>query len=308
LLRRIGKMSYRVQAKSKDVDFILFHSGLIRMLVSEELGKKEISWERFVVTSHFKLNLVSTPQSQIVGPLSPTSTSKAGTNRKRKGRTPIQVLEIIKQVIEAEEQVCPSSHRHLSPPPPPGLEEVPSSTKATSKKGKKLLFPSSPPVVEIKGKRTFTRSTIPKDFFKEQSLPKPPIQNKGKRIENLVEEKSETLIQRKKGKGSSHPTERKQEILVHKGKDKGTKRPLESKYETSEKGTEKPIERKYETHVLRKKNKSKFIKEPDEADKPFPMEEEEESEKKPSKIVHVIILPDSQTYKRLIKQLIDARK
>jgi hypothetical protein len=61
LLRSIGKISDRVQSKSKDVDSSLFHSGLIRMLVSKELGKKEISWERFVVTSHFKLDLVSTP-------------------------------------------------------------------------------------------------------------------------------------------------------------------------------------------------------------------------------------------------------
>ena len=40
LLRSIGKIPDRIQAKSKDVDSGLFHSGLIRMLVSEELGKK----------------------------------------------------------------------------------------------------------------------------------------------------------------------------------------------------------------------------------------------------------------------------
>ena len=63
LLRSIGKMPNRIQSKSKDVDSIIFHSGLIRMLVSEELGKKDISWENFVVTSHFKLDLAYTPQS-----------------------------------------------------------------------------------------------------------------------------------------------------------------------------------------------------------------------------------------------------
>jgi hypothetical protein len=36
-------MEDRGQAKSKDVNAILFHSGLIKMLVSKELGKKEIS-------------------------------------------------------------------------------------------------------------------------------------------------------------------------------------------------------------------------------------------------------------------------
>jgi hypothetical protein len=43
LLRSIGKMEDMVQAKSKDVDSRIFHSGLIRMIVSKELGKKEIS-------------------------------------------------------------------------------------------------------------------------------------------------------------------------------------------------------------------------------------------------------------------------
>jgi hypothetical protein len=35
LLRSIGKMSDRIQSKSKDVDTSIFHSGLIRMLVSK---------------------------------------------------------------------------------------------------------------------------------------------------------------------------------------------------------------------------------------------------------------------------------
>jgi hypothetical protein len=63
LLKSIGKMEDKVQSKSKDVDSIFFHVGLIRMLVSEELGKKEISWENFLVSSHFKLDTTPTPQS-----------------------------------------------------------------------------------------------------------------------------------------------------------------------------------------------------------------------------------------------------
>jgi hypothetical protein len=90
LLRSIGKMSDMIQAKSKGADSILFHSGLIRMLVSEELGKKDIPWEHFVVTSHFKLDL-PTPQSQRASSLSPTSATKVGTSRKIKGRAHVQV-------------------------------------------------------------------------------------------------------------------------------------------------------------------------------------------------------------------------
>jgi hypothetical protein len=113
LLRSIGKMSDRIEAKSKYVDSILFDSGLIRILVSEELGKKEISWENFVVTSHFKLDLEPNLQSQKEILLSLTSATKPGTSRKRKGRAPIQVLKISKEVIETEEEVFPSPHRYF---------------------------------------------------------------------------------------------------------------------------------------------------------------------------------------------------
>jgi hypothetical protein len=190
LLRSIGKMVDRVQAKSKDVDSSLFHSGLIRMLVSEELGKKEISWDNFFVSSHSTVDPTPTPQSKIVGSSSPTST-KTGINKKRKGKAPVS--KINKQVREVEEEVFPSLHRDFSPPPPPGLEEVPSSTKVTSKKGKKLLFPSPSPAAEIKGKRPFTKSSIPKGDFKGQPL-------------------QETPVQKIKGKGTRRPLEREDEI------------------------------------------------------------------------------------------------
>jgi hypothetical protein len=63
LLRIMGKMSDRVQSKSKAVDTSVFHSGLVRMLVMEELRKRKISWEQFIVSAHMKLDTTSTPQS-----------------------------------------------------------------------------------------------------------------------------------------------------------------------------------------------------------------------------------------------------
>jgi hypothetical protein len=87
---------------------------------------------------------------------------------------------------------------------------VPPSTKVTSKRGKKILFSPSPPAVKIKGKRPFTRSSIPKEDYREQSLPEIPIQRKkGKNIEKFVEEKLETLVQNKKGKGAKGPLEKR---------------------------------------------------------------------------------------------------
>jgi hypothetical protein len=84
-------MPNMIQSKSKDVDTNIFHSGLIRMLVSEELGKKYISWEHFVVASHFKLDVEAIPQSQNASPLSSTRAAKVGTSKKRKEKVHVQV-------------------------------------------------------------------------------------------------------------------------------------------------------------------------------------------------------------------------
>jgi hypothetical protein len=51
-LRSIGKMSDRIQSKSKDVDTNIFHSRLIRMLFSEELGKKDVRTTQCTLFAH----------------------------------------------------------------------------------------------------------------------------------------------------------------------------------------------------------------------------------------------------------------
>jgi hypothetical protein len=56
LLRSMVKMSDKVQEKSKVVDTSFFHSGLIRMLVMEELMKRNIPWDQFIVSTHMKLD------------------------------------------------------------------------------------------------------------------------------------------------------------------------------------------------------------------------------------------------------------
>jgi hypothetical protein len=63
----------------------------------------------------------------------------------------------------------------------------------TSKKGKKLRFPSPSPLAQIKAKIPFTRSSIPKGYFKEQPL-------------------QETPIHKIKGKGTKRPLEKEDEI------------------------------------------------------------------------------------------------
>ena len=58
----------------------------------------------------------------------------------------------------------------------------------------------------------------------------------------------------------------------------------------------------------KKKDKCKGIKNLDEIDKAIPMKQEEETMKNPLETVHVTTPPDNQTFKRLIRQLRDARK
>jgi hypothetical protein len=96
LLRSMEKMSDRVQAKSKAVDTSVFHYGLIRMLIMEELRKRNITWEKFIVSTHMKLDIESTPQSKIQSPFPSTSTSLVGTNKKIKSKAPTQDQEVIK--------------------------------------------------------------------------------------------------------------------------------------------------------------------------------------------------------------------
>jgi hypothetical protein len=61
-------MSDRVQDKSKVVYNSLFHSGFIKMLVMEELKKRNIPWEQFIVSTHMHLDIASTPPSRMQSP------------------------------------------------------------------------------------------------------------------------------------------------------------------------------------------------------------------------------------------------
>jgi hypothetical protein len=103
LLRSIGKMSYRVQSKSNAMDTSIFHSGLIRMLVFEELRKRNISWEHFIIASHIKLDIVATPESQIAIPLRSASVAPTRARKKRKSKSLVQYKEAINKVTITKE-------------------------------------------------------------------------------------------------------------------------------------------------------------------------------------------------------------
>jgi hypothetical protein len=212
LLRSMGKMSDRVQAKSKAVDTSVFHSGLIRMLVMEELKKRNISWEQFIVSAHMQLDIASTPQSRMQIPFPSSSVSPTRTSRKRKIKPTTQDKETPKEIEEEEREVHHSPQRDFSPPPAPELEEVPSSTKTTAKRGRKLHFPSPAPAAKIRVRKPFTRSSTHKEVVEAEVLPKVSVprkeKDKGKFIEKPIEVIDRASVQQKdKGKSTEKPIE-----------------------------------------------------------------------------------------------------
>jgi hypothetical protein len=180
LLRSMGKMSDRFQAKSKVVDTSVFHYGLIKMLVMEELKKRIIPFEQFIVSTHMNVDIALTPQSKMQSPLPYTSDAPEGTRKKRKNKGIAQDKEVIKEIEETKREAYHSPQRYFSPPPSPKLEEVPSSTKATKNKGRKLHFSSPTPPTSIKVNNPFTRSSSLKEAVEAQVLPKVSIPKKKK--------------------------------------------------------------------------------------------------------------------------------
>jgi hypothetical protein len=162
-------MLNRVQAKSKKVDTIVFHFGLIKMLVREELRKTNIVWENFLTSSHFHLDISPTPQTkrQIPTPVERNVHSKAN-KKKRVTRSD----KIVKATNEAKIG-GPSQppYRETSPMVDPIPMDIP-SIKPRGLKGKKHVF--SPAIVadKVKPRRPFTRATakqhvLVKDYTKD---------------------------------------------------------------------------------------------------------------------------------------------
>jgi hypothetical protein len=84
LFRSIGKMSDRVQAKSKQVDTNAFQSCLINMLLMEELRKTNTDWETFLTSSQFHLDVSPTPQSKRQIPTSIERTLHSKASKKKR--------------------------------------------------------------------------------------------------------------------------------------------------------------------------------------------------------------------------------
>jgi hypothetical protein len=151
-------MADRFQAKFKAMDTSVLHSWLIRMLLMEELKKRNVAWEQFIVSANMQLNVAPTPQSKVESPLQAEISIHTDTIKNIKGKHIAKDSEASKEVEEEEGGAHHSPQREFSPQPAPELEEVP-STKTTVKKGRNLLFPSPTIAVKTRDRRPFTKSS-----------------------------------------------------------------------------------------------------------------------------------------------------
>jgi hypothetical protein len=124
LFRSLGKMDDRVQVRKDQGEPSLFHFSLIKLLVLEELRKRNQDWEAFVSSSQIAVDSFSSPQSMRDTPSSVENTT-----------TSVPESSVKKRAKETEETVV---------------------SQQAKKKGKKLQF--SPEVVKVPSKPV-TRST-----------------------------------------------------------------------------------------------------------------------------------------------------
>ena len=60
----LGKMADKVQGKKKNFENSLFHFVLIKLLVLEELKKKNLGWEAFLLLAGFSIEAVGKPHAK----------------------------------------------------------------------------------------------------------------------------------------------------------------------------------------------------------------------------------------------------
>jgi len=128
----------------------------------------------------------------VQSPLQASSVSQTETSKERKGKHISQDKEVPKEFEEEERESHHSPKRELSSHLAPELEEVPSA-KTTTKKGRKLHFPSPTVVVHTRARRPFTRSSAHKEDDEEESITKAHVQKKYKGKGENVEKPMEII-------------------------------------------------------------------------------------------------------------------
>jgi hypothetical protein len=145
------------------VDTSVFHSGLIKILVLEELRKINSDWDAFLVASGFQPDVVNTPQSKRQTPIFVEKTVHTESSKKRK-------MDKNDNSSQSTDKISEGHSQPLNEETSPMVECSPmetSSSKARSLKGKKLVFSPHVVVEVVKPRRPFTRSTTKQHVFVE---------------------------------------------------------------------------------------------------------------------------------------------
>ena len=104
----LKKRSTTVQKNIGDIEPHLYHHGLVRILVEDQLKRNKDTWERFLVRNYFQ------EQSEAPG----SSTPKASRKSRRKGKSVIiqdSTIDKAKETIqkEKEERIKNTKQRKL---------------------------------------------------------------------------------------------------------------------------------------------------------------------------------------------------
>jgi hypothetical protein len=162
------------------------------------------------------INIHLDHQYRVQIPFPCSSVSQAETNKKRKSKHIAQDKGIPKEVEEEEREFHHSPQREIPPQPTPELEEVPSSSKTTTKKGRKFHFASPIAAVETRVRRPFTKSSTHKEDVETEVITKDYVskkyRGKGDTVGKPIEVMTKDSVQ-KKDKGKGETTEKLVEVI-----------------------------------------------------------------------------------------------
>ena len=84
--RSLGKIEDKFQGKKHNFENSLFHFGLIKLLVLEELKRKDLDWEAFLLSTGFSVEVVGSPHAKkkTPSPLQKETKTRLSTSKENK--------------------------------------------------------------------------------------------------------------------------------------------------------------------------------------------------------------------------------
>ena len=100
LYRSVGKMADKVQAKSQIADKYVFHFGLIKLLVLEELKTTNRDWNTFLFLANYGPEVMPTPSKKVSSAVKPRITHAASSRKRKEQKSSGKEVEKIKDVVK----------------------------------------------------------------------------------------------------------------------------------------------------------------------------------------------------------------